>query len=331
MGVLRDAPEEAVRDNVAHGIDTWCLPWDSVPWPSPSSIDDQGHLTRAPDFTTCDRQLALHPVDKARSFGWYLHFVATNPDPSTGRFRHAWMSKPWQRAFGEWLDLWLGHLQERGVDTRKLWLAYFDETTDPKVLEFYAYLQSTRPNLPAMLTITRNATPDDLKKLGTAVRMPVLEREALVKQTAWIESMRAQGIGVWVYDVIEPAKTASPLRDYRDLAWEAWARRLAGCGFWAYGDTGERAKNAWSDFDDARNDFHVVYGRDGAPRALRAGETYVPSKRWQAFRIGMQETALLESSLARQPELRGEILKAMGRDGFAAETWRRRLLARVSK
>jgi hypothetical protein len=153
-----------------------------------------------------------------------------------------------------------------------------------------------------------------------------MEREVLARNAAWIEAVAARGTEVWTYDVIEPAKTASPQRDYRSLAWEAWARQLAGCGFWAYGDTGEQQGDAWSDYDSDRNDYTVVYGREGAPFPLR--ETFAPSKRWQAFRIGMQETSLLEAAGATRPDLRRDILASLSRPDFDPDAWRRRLLQR---
>jgi hypothetical protein len=323
MALLRVAPEEAVRDNVAHGIDSWCLPYESVPWPDPAAIDAQGHLTRAPDFSASDRQLSLYPYRTARRIGWYLHFSAPLDDPSTGRFRHPWMSKPWQRAFHEWLDAWLVHLREMGIDEQRLFLQPFDETTAPRARELYAHLHAVRPDLRLMLTLGGEATPEALRAFGTAIRQAVIEREELAQNVEWIAAMQAQGVEVWTYDVIAAAKTAAPLL-YRGLAWEAWARGLAGCGFWGYGDSGETSGDAWSDFDAGALDFTVVYGRAGAPQPLR--ETFVPSKRWQAFRIGMQETALLESALPRRPELRQAVLAALGRPDFDADAWRRRLL-----
>jgi len=149
----------------------------------------------------------------------------------------------------------------------------------------------------------------------------IVEREALPRHAAWIRAARRRGTEVWVYDVLEPSKLVDPTRGYRMLAWEAWARGLSGAAFWSYGDTGTRSADAWDDFDGERSDYAVVYGSQGAAVPL-GPESFAPSKRWQAFRIGMQESALLESALGKRPGLRDEIRSAIEAPEFDLEVWR---------
>jgi hypothetical protein len=327
FGVTRAAPEAAVLDNLAHGIDSFCLPAESVPWPDTGAIDAGGAIRSPADYGRCDRQVTLHRGAGSRRLGWYLHFDARLDDPSHGRFRHGFLSNPWKSAFVSWLDAWLSHLESLGLDRRRLFLMFFDETTSPRAAQFYEFLHAARPELRLALTVTtRTASTDALQDIGRDLGLVILEREALAAHAEWIRAAGSRGVEVWVYDVIEPSKAADPTRDYRGLAWEAWARGLGGCAFWSYGDTGLESANAWDDFDGDRNDFAVVYGPAGAPVPMR-GESFAPSKRWQAFRIGMQETALLEASLVRRPGLRDSVLAALDSPTFAPERWRARLLA----
>ena len=311
----------AVRDNRAHGIDSWCLPAEAVPWPDPAAVSESGHLERTPSFEACDRQVRLHDGDEARRLGWYFDFNPALADPSRGRFRHPYLSRAWKRAFTEWLDLWLARLEAQGIDQRRLFLQPFDETTAAPAEAFYRFLHAARPGVRLALTVTRNATPGELRRLGRHLGLVIFEREALPRHTAWIRAARARGVEVWVYDVLEPPKLADPTLGYRALVWEAWARQLSGVGFWSYGDTGTRSGDAWNDFDGDRSDYAVVYGPEGAPAPL-GSEAFAPSKRWQAFRIGMQEAALLEAALEKRPNLRDSILAAVGGPRFDAEAWR---------
>jgi hypothetical protein len=290
FALLRAAPADAVRDNAEHGIDTWWISEQSVPWPDAPTIDAAGHLTRPPDFTACDRELALHGAARARRIGFFWNFDAQSADPSRGHFRHPYLSPAWRQAVREWLGAWMDHLAGLGIDRTRVVMQPFDETTAAPVATLLRALHALRPDLPLALTITRNATADEVRALGPELAMPIFERRTLATHAAWIRAATSRGVAVWTYDVLEPSKAVTPVAGYRALAWEAWARGLAGAAFWSYGDTGEKSADAWDDFDGARCDFAVVYGRDGAP--VPVNESFVPSKRWQAFRMGLQDAAL---------------------------------------
>lgn len=321
--LTRTHVEEAIEDNRAHGIDSWCFPADAVPWPDPAAIAEDGHLLRAPDFTACDRQLDLHDAVRARRLFFFWQFEVAQDDPSRGRFRHRYGSTPWRRAVAEWLDLWMTHLASRGIDTTRVYMQPFDETTAPAVRRCFAMLRTMRPRVRLALTVTRAATLSSLRALDDDLDLAIVEREALPALDAWIVNATHRGREVWVYDVFEPGKSVPPYA-YRALVWEAWARGLSGVAFWAYGDDGERSADVWNDFDGTRTDFHVVYGRTGAPVALQ--EPLTPSKRWQSFRIGRCEAALLESAAAHS-SLRAQSPRAFANDRFDARPLIRRWLA----
>lgn len=98
----------------------------------------------------------------------------------------------------------------------------------------------------------------------------------------------------WVYDIpASPAKQASPFKDYRLLAWEAWDIGASGIGFWSYSDT--RTSSAWDDFDGSLPDWAVVYER--------ANDKPVSSRRWEAFREGVEDYKLLKTVYAQDSGL----------------------------
>jgi len=88
----------------------------------------------------------------------------------------------------------------------------------------------------------------------------------------------------WIYhNPTSPAKASSPFYDYRMISWWAWKLGASGVGFWSYDDTSK--SSAWNDFDSKRPDWAVVYEGDNA---------IVSSRRWEAFREGLEDYELLQ-------------------------------------
>ncbi len=104
-----------------------------------------------------------------------------------------------------------------------------------------------------------------------------------------------------IYEVgIPPAKTITP-NCYRKVAWEAQQRGATGFGFWSFSDTG--GSSAWDDFDGTRADWATVYEADGS---------VVSSRRWEAFRQGIQEyRALADCALSNTGVRQAESCKVL--------------------
>ena len=73
------------------------------------------------------------------------------------------------------------------------------------------------------------------------------------------------------------------------MAWKAFDNGYTGIGFWNYADyqNGTNNKADVDSFDGANaNNYSVIY--DGP------GQTIVSSKRWEAFRLGIEDYELLK-------------------------------------
>jgi hypothetical protein len=98
----------------------------------------------------------------------------------------------------------------------------------------------------------------------------------------------------WIYgNPKSPAKLGSPLHDYRLQAWWAWQYGASGVGFWSYSDT--NGSSAWDDLDSRRPDWAVVY---------ESPDGIVSSRRWEAFREGLEDYALLAARKDVQESIR---------------------------
>jgi hypothetical protein len=94
----------------------------------------------------------------------------------------------------------------------------------------------------------------------------------------------------WSYQCLKPAKSKPPLGYYRLQPWRAFARGDKGAGFWVYADPGKGAGNAWNDFETIDGKYSVIYGLPGKPADLElSGEVIVPSRRWEAWREGVED------------------------------------------
>lgn len=68
------------------------------------------------------------------------------------------------------------------------------------------------------------------------------------------------------------------------MAWKAFRDGYKGIGFWAYADTGDSG-TAWDDFDGKNPDYAVIY--EGP------NNTIISSRRWEAWRMGIEDYELL--------------------------------------
>jgi hypothetical protein len=71
------------------------------------------------------------------------------------------------------------------------------------------------------------------------------------------------------------------------MPWKAFLLGFKGAGFWAYADIGggQDPGTAWDDFDGNNPDYAVIYEGEG--------NTVLSSRRWDAWRVGVEDYELL--------------------------------------
>jgi len=129
-----------------------------------------------------------------------------------------------------------------------------------------------------------------------------------------------------MYQVL--GKRSHPLDTYRLAFWEAYVKELGGYGFWDYADC---RGSVWDAYDHPRHDYAVVY--DGDESEL------TPSKRWEAYREGAEDFAML-AMLAQRPGWNREKVAKLAQEVLdipdaqlidEARRWLVRLLAGVDQ
>lgn len=303
---IKARPREAALDMLAHGVNTavlpagYALPWPIGDAPSPGkTIGDYG------PYDTVMKHLEGHDQ--------YLFFLSLNPDSGyRNQLGADFMSPRWQAAFTAWVREWTDRLRRTGLPPDRFAFYPVDEPDTADDIETLTSIARLIKSVdPALRIYTTLFSPDALTDdLISAVDMIQLNGPSL--STEAISRLKARGKLVGSYATEGGGKSGAPDTFYRALGWEAYARGLDGFGFWAYADTGASG-SAWNDIDDPTPDFSVVYD----------GDTIISSKRWEAWREGVQDNLLLRAAGERAVDQSArdsvlELMREAQNAGYAA-------------
>lgn len=272
----RDA---AIRDLTAHGINTFVAHPGEIPG---LALDGRWDAAQAARFA--------HTIAMAKqgtALLLYLGWTATK-NPTGYSLAHQAIDPAASDKLIAWIKTLDAYLTTQGL-SREQWALYpVDEPNLPSLRFLHAVADVVKrqyPTIRVYATLSAFADPavsiSDLESVRSLVDhwQPSL---AVVRGPlgSWFTRLQRDW---WLYsNPKSPAKLASPLHDFRLLAWWAWHYGAKGIGFWSYSDT--NGSSAWDDLDSRRPDWAVVYE---SPSGI------VSSRRWEAFREGLEDYALL--------------------------------------
>jgi len=274
--------QKALADLLDHGINMFVIHPSRIPMPTMNG-----------DWQTQDSEKLASDVSLYQGKGLILLFL--NWGPGKGP---SWLNPLSQQDISTQkatLQTWLKKLsfllKSFGLWEQQWALYPVDEPHGeglPYLLELAKWVKETNPNIQLyanpITTHTHITRSYDLVKLASYIDFwqPALDcatgsavRFFKVLPRPWLIYAGAPS----------PAKAASPWNDYRLLSWRAWLAGAKGIGFWSYSDTS--GTTAWDDLDGRRPDFAVVYEDKNGP---------ISSRRWEAFRKGLEDFQLLETA-----------------------------------
>jgi len=278
MPVFRNK-SAAARDLVQHGINTFVAHPTEIPG---VGLDGSWIVKPESNFQ--------HTVELAKQHGFLLLYMgwneAKNPLGLNGN-NHTLGSVGKERLL-RWVGKMSAYLSDQGVPLDRWALYPVDEPNRHGLQLIKAVAQAIKEWNPAVQVYTDpsiHATPSitlsDLQDVESLVDYWQPNLLAVRGRTG--DFFKTLAKDWWIYgNPKSPAKLASPLHDYRMLAWWAWYYGARGVGFWSYSDTG--GSSAWDDVDGRRPDWAVVY---------ETAEGVVSSRRWEAFREGLEDYVLL--------------------------------------
>jgi len=210
-------------------------------------------------------------------------------------FFESWFfrSKGWQPQHARWVRGLAAYMRAKGF-TKKDWVLHiFDETLSDRFLDTARRIKKIEPDLP--LFSDRMGPPDRIEQFAPVVDYWCPHYKDLTKPG--FAAMRRSGHPVWTYDC-GSGKAVSPSHN-RALPWCAWHYRLDGVCYWTYFSN---YGDPWNDLDAGRRpDWSKVYvDRNGGP---------LSSKRWEAWREGLEDFALFDlyaAALKRRADLSPE-------------------------
>jgi hypothetical protein len=276
---IKDIQRLAIDDLRAHHVNVFVLHPSQIPWPG-RGINASG-LGGAPDFTAFDRIIQLHQGAEK-----YLFYLAFNNDHFVRLIgNEKFMSSEWNDLFKKWIAVWSAHLNTLGIKFEQFAFYPYDEPkneAEAKVLSSVSGLiKEVDKRLQVYTTIGKlnglnNYSIEELKKY-----VDIFQVNELDLGNTRLSMLKNPGKEIWCYS--GGGKKADPFRQYRLQAWKAFKYGATGIGFWAYADTGSTG-TAWDDSDGNRPDYAVIYeGENGI----------VSSKRWEAWREGVEDYELL--------------------------------------
>jgi hypothetical protein len=180
------------------------------------------------------------------------------------------------------------HLKQIGIGYDKFAMYPFDERLSDEFYEVAQLIKKTDPNIRIYANrLFKN--PSDFMRFKDLVDIWAPAEIHCVQYPASLKKLKDSGKPVWTYGAKGPGKTNHPYHYYRLMPWRAFKRGLTGAGFWVYSYTDKNPpKNSWNDTLKAGGYYGVVYSYYGSPVDTH-GEKVVPSRRWEAWREGIED------------------------------------------
>jgi hypothetical protein len=248
---------EAIRDLQLHYTNVFVVDRWSLPFPR--------------------KQFAIQMNNYPKTYLFFFGFSEKNLD--LGRFGE-WMTPSWKRNFSSWLIKWVEHLKKTGLDYDRFAMYPFDEMLGDEFYKLAKLIKSADPKI-RIYANSFGKGPADFKRFRNLVDIWCFAKNKCNQHPDWLAQVKGFGKDVWMYQSLGPSKANHPYSYYRLKPWWAFKHGLTGAGFWVYIDYG---------YDDSWDGagYGVVYGSAKSP-VNTGGENIVPSRRWQAWREGIED------------------------------------------
>ncbi|MBN8217240.1 MAG: carbohydrate binding domain-containing protein [Spirochaetes bacterium] len=297
---MKADPKAALADLAAHHIDTAVLHPSQMP---EMKFDESGKLLSAV-YTNIDEAIRLHREAGIRKFWFFSSFgdIGSGIRSPLGNFNKSPVkfvlgSPEWKVAMRAAVADWVAHCKSLGLGYEDFAFYPIDEPDDKLIhnggKQVWDMFKEADPKARIFVDPTHATSVEAMEKIAPSVDIwcPHLDGTLDEKRLAFFAAEKKAGKSFYTYNCKGPDKTFPPLGHYRRLLWQAWQYGMTGAGHWDYADTGwtKGENSAWTDFDGGRTDFSVIYDRDSAPAHVTRTEAQIPSRRWEAWRDGVED------------------------------------------
>ena len=287
---LEGIEDAAVADLASHYNNFTILSNNS--WTRPGrergEVDNEGNLLRDPDFEEFDRWVTLCRPISQKGMTWF---------PSLPFHDGLETDTPRHRTYSQWTKKWVAHLAELGLEYDDFLVYPTDENVRGAFVNSGEAIDALDPGVRVFATTMMH--DDDSVLLAAARYLDVCCVSLDVRRPRQITLLKESGTSVWSYVV--GRRRSSPYAGYRLALWKAFDMGATGCGFWCYSENLSKSRNLW---EHSGLDYNVIYTREGAPDGVSRAEEIIPSRRWEAWREGIEDYTYLDT-LAQMIKRRG--------------------------
>ena len=269
---------EAVKDLAAHYVNVLYIHRRIFPWPDKDQIDSEGNITGSLDFSRADKMIALCKPISGKGLNLRLYWEHTWQDLKPGT--------PVYRTRVQWVRRVIKHLKELGFGYDDFLLYPIDENIQTNFIRCGELIRHADPRARIF------GDP-----MGTDWNEPAVREKADPYLDVWspdlkhmesrrqVEVLQDKGETVWSYRVF--GRTSDPYAEYRLTPWNAFRFGVTGCGFWCYArGIDSREKDLWN---ESPRGWAAIYTLVGAPEGVSRSEKIIPSRRWEAWREGVED------------------------------------------
>lgn len=294
----------ALTDLKLHYIDTAMVGNDDIP---KFTLDPSGNIISS-DYTNFKKYIQLYQGFGIHKFIFFMGFANINHKQIVqplGYFSGGpikFNTPAWHNAMSNIITDWMKVIKELNLSYDDFALYPLDEPNKELIGGGDAGIVfGTLKKLAPQAKIYVTTTGISLNGLQTLSPYVSIWCDHLDKKTpmtsekmAFFDNERKSGKQLYLYNCLEPDKSFAPLGHYRKMLWQAWQYQASGIGFWAYADTGRNdGLSAWTDYDGILHDYSIIYDAQSAPAQVSRKEAQIPSRRWEAWRDGVEDYAYL--------------------------------------
>ncbi len=280
---LRKTKTNAVKDLFAHHTKVVVVPPRFIPLSNRCSPQE---------IVRMENYLALHKG--ASKILFFLDF--SNDKKVSAHAGHRFLSDEWKGWFKKLYGRLVKIAETAGFKENQLFLYPYDEVDGKDIDRLVALASWAQKELPAIKFYATLNNKESLKAL------PYLDIAQMINSKDVLNHALKSKKELWLYGANDSTKSLSPYTYYRLMSWKAYYMGFTGVGFWNYADTGwgDDPGSAWDDFDGNRPDFAVIYeGENGS---------IISSRRWEAWRMGVEDYELLTMYAKSKGEMSAKAL-----------------------
>lgn len=286
--LINDRQDVAINDLLAHHINTMVVP--------PNKI---------PVIGNNDYRVFVSYLSKLKPFqNIFLFMDLTSVDYQNSFKQDAFMSINWKSKFDKWYNGIVQSAKSVGINSSRIFLYPYDEVQAENIkrsADFLRWLKTDHPDVRTFGTLSTKPAVDELMSLLTISQ--VADIGDLIQRAKTNSSK-----DFWFYDAKTNAEQLSPYAYYRLMAWKAFFHGNKGIGFWSYADyvNGSTNKTDINNFDGVNaTNYSVIYND--------TGKGLISSRRWEAFRLGVEDYELLtmyakQNGLAKAKQLAESVI-----------------------